>query len=175
MGHRKRHGSSCCLSEKPPTQIWMVNPSFKSSCCVCVRAFVFVCTCVADSRSTMLHFWKNELLALKSHSITFLIHQVFYFLCLDTIGVYILLKWEWSAWGVLFPPSSLSFCLLICKSEKYIFCSGTLLSGFCIVSIFTQSTTGVGWWGWRWVGPQSYSQSLIQKHSSSLKLNKQAK
>lgn len=51
----------------------------------------FVCTSVADCRSTTLHFWKNELLALKLHSITFLIHQVFSFFCLGKFGVYILL------------------------------------------------------------------------------------
>lgn len=108
VGRGEWHGSSCCLSEKPPTQIWTLNPELLIfPLCVCI--------CVGDSRSTVLHFWKNELLALKLHCVTFLSHQVFSFFCLRKIGVYIMLKCKWSAWGLLFPPSSLSLCLLLCK------------------------------------------------------------
>lgn len=102
----------CPKNHRPRS--WTLNPEL-------LNFPLCVCMCVGDSRSTVLHFWKNELLALKLNCVTFLSHQVFSFFWLWKIGVYIMLKCKWSAWGLLFPPSSLSFCLLLCKKEKYIF------------------------------------------------------
>lgn len=105
VGRRKWHGSSCCLSEKPPTRIWTLNPEL-------LIVPLCACMCVGDSRSTALHFWKHEH-ELKLHPVTSPIHQVFPLFCLGKIVVYIMLKCTWSARRFLFPPSSLSFCLLL--------------------------------------------------------------